>query len=92
VGGFSPTYSLQCKKLFYTLRACLKLAQIACVSLITSYLRCVADACQHPARPTGQLYSEMYTGKLPNPAGIPGLEIPQSRIPGLEKTVRDCNP
>jgi len=29
---------------------------------------------------------------LPNPAGIPGLEIPQSRIPGLEKTVRDCNP
>jgi len=59
VGGFSPIYSLQCKKLFYMLLACLKLAQIACVSLITSYLRCVADACQHPTRPTGQLYSEM---------------------------------
>ena len=27
-----------------------------------------------------------------NPAGIPGLEIPQSRIPGLRKQVRDWNP
>jgi len=27
-------------------------------------------------------------GKLPNPTGIPGLEIPQSRIPGLEKRSR----
>jgi len=27
-----------------------------------------------------------------NPAGIPGLEIPQSRIPGLRKRVRDWNP
>ena len=27
-----------------------------------------------------------------NPDGIPGLEIPQSRIPGLGKRVRDWNP
>jgi len=27
-----------------------------------------------------------------NPAGIPGLEIPQSRIPRLRKWVRDWNP
>ena len=44
----------------------------------------------------GQLYSEMLVyGQIAQSRRdpeIPGLEIPQSRIPGLEKTVRDCNP
>ena len=39
------------------------------------------------------VYVDIFT-RMPiyNPSGILGLQIPQSRIPGLKKGIRDCSP